>query len=954
VSARCDVIIPVKDAVWWVEKCLEELFRCTDPANLGKVLVINDRSSRESSITLEEICSRFHHAELLQNEGPSGFAGACNFAAARSSGPNLLFLNTDCLLTPGTIEKLLLACEGDASIGMACPLSNNSPELTLPMIAGLSYLEMNELLERINQGRALSDAVFDACTVVGNCLLITRKCWETTGPFDQGWGLGYGEETDYQFRAMRLGFRGVVLVNTYVYHYGNASFRYQTGHEELQKRNLTLFHSKWGPDFIEYGQRCSKRDPIRTITDRLKNFKEEPIRADVLFVLEGVSQTIGGVHVVVEICNYLIRHGISAKCLILGELDQSTLQGFAEPILFGLLSHKSEASFLADRSIVTRMIVATLFRTTVSAYLSARMRGVPLVSFVQGYEFLFDNGSVRDKVEQSYWLPDRVVTTSSWLEAGVRLRTPEKPVAVLPAGVEPYLFLPPAEPTLHAKVRIAVFLRREPEKGQAILLEMLDRLLPYRDEISLTVFSGEQPIPRGWLGDQDTSLVRIPVDKGTIARHLRRCDILIDASLHEGFGLIPLEAMACGAAVIASDSGGINDFLSDRHNGLIVKEVNKAERFVAEILRLVHDRRLLASLRAEALKTARHYSASLCYERYAEYFKRALATAKEWTTEAPIVDWVAGDPGMSVVQDLLPNEEQSYILRPRRRHASLIIPGYALPTGTKPILRLEIFSSGPQIVTISLRPQTGSFSPDLSAYLRSTARAVRQLASLRRGSIEGVLQSLPFLGDTEQPLDFELAKGWNEVLVELPPRGPGEPMRLVFGGSNETLLSSLQIRGVDPSREGVSLKERFDASETLGWTLGQPTRTELLVNGMDLLRCPAGLFRAFGPGPSLLLPEVPWPPGGTTIGWIDFSVPEDTIAQLYYRSGPLTEYCQEASLSQFVKCGRNLFPLNLTANLTGRLRFDPGRVKGDYEIHALRLYCRRPSAEARTLIARSA
>jgi hypothetical protein len=375
---------------------------------------------------------------------------------------------------------------------------------------------------------------------------------------------------------------------------------------------------------------------------------------------------------------------------------------------------------------------------------------------------------------------------------------------------------------------------------------------------------------------------------------------------------------------------------------------------VAEIVRLVHDRRLLSSLRAEALNTARHYAASLCYERYAEYFERGLATAKEWTTEAPIVDWVAGDPGISVVEDLLPNEEQSYILRPRRRQASLTIPGYALPTGTRPVLRLEIFSSEPQIVTIPLRPKTGSFPPDLSAYLRSTARAVRQFASLRGSSIERVFQSLPSLGDPEQPLDFELAKGWNEVLIELPPRGPGGPLRLVFGGSNETLLSSLQIRGVDPSSEGVSLKERFDASETRGWTLGQPTRTELLAKGMDLLRCPAGLFRAFGHGPSLLLPEVPWPPGGTTIGWIDFSVPDDTIAQLFYRSGPLTEYSQEASLPQFVKRGRNLFALSLTANLTGRLRFDPGRVKGDYEIHALRLYSRRPSAEARTLIARSA
>src|SRR5215472_2320595 len=138
-DSQCDVIIPVKDAVWWVEKCLQELFRCTDSALLGKVLVVNDRSSRESTLALEEICSSFPRVELLQNAGPSGFAGACNFAAERSTAPDMLFLNTDCLLTPRTIEKLLFAVERDGTIGLACPLSNNSPVLTLPMTPGRSY-----------------------------------------------------------------------------------------------------------------------------------------------------------------------------------------------------------------------------------------------------------------------------------------------------------------------------------------------------------------------------------------------------------------------------------------------------------------------------------------------------------------------------------------------------------------------------------------------------------------------------------------------------------------------------------------------------------------------------------------------------------------------------------------------------------------------------------------------
>jgi hypothetical protein len=123
---------------------------------------------------------------------------------------------------------------------------------------------------------------------------------------------------------------------------------------------------------------------------------------------------------------------------------------------------------------------------------------------------------------------------------------------------------------------------------------------------------------------------------------------------------------------------------------------------------------------------------------------------------------------------------------------------------------------------------------------------------------------------------------------------------------------------------------------------------------MDIRAHPAGRFRSIGQLPSLLLPEVRWPSDATIIGWIDFSVPANTNAQLFYMSGPLTDYAQEASIVQFVERGRNLFIVDLTASLTGRLRFDPGKVPGDYEIHAIRLYARGPSAQAGTSIARTA
>jgi glycosyltransferase involved in cell wall biosynthesis len=80
---------------------------------------------------------------------------------------------------------------------------------------------------------------------------------------------------------------------------------------------------------------------------------------------------------------------------------------------------------------------------------------------------------------------------------------------------------------------------------------------------------------------------------------LAALDIFVMPSLNEGLGIALLEAMACGVAVVGSDSGGIVDVLKHENNGLVVPRAD-AGALARTLVRLSADARLRSRLGAAA------------------------------------------------------------------------------------------------------------------------------------------------------------------------------------------------------------------------------------------------------------------------------------------------------------------------------------------------------------------
>lgn len=189
-------------------------------------------------------------------------------------------------------------------------------------------------------------------------------------------------------------------------------------------------------------------------------------------------------------------------------------------------------------------------------------------------------------------------TTELAIEAGA---APDR-VSTTYCGVDPERYQPLPQPALRRELAgdgplLLSVARLVPRKGIDNVLQAMPEVLSRMPALTYAVIGDGPDLPRLTALAQQLGvsrrvrfLKRVP---GDLAEYYNACDLFVMPAREapddvEGFGIVFLEANACGKPVIGARAGGVSDAIADGKSGLLVPQ-NDVAALSAAIVALLSD-----------------------------------------------------------------------------------------------------------------------------------------------------------------------------------------------------------------------------------------------------------------------------------------------------------------------------------------------------------------------------
>jgi D-inositol-3-phosphate glycosyltransferase len=169
---------------------------------------------------------------------------------------------------------------------------------------------------------------------------------------------------------------------------------------------------------------------------------------------------------------------------------------------------------------------------------------------------------------------------------------------------------------------LALIQKREPTLTKNICVSIIGGDPNPDSEIEQAEFERLEVL-RAELGISDLVTFLGAKDQDTLVYYYSAAEIVVVPSHYESFGLVALEAMACGTPVIASDVGGLSFSIEDGYNGYRVPD-RDPQALADKIILLLKHRVLRDQLGEQARAWVERYSWVNIAEEIQEVFEQTL------------------------------------------------------------------------------------------------------------------------------------------------------------------------------------------------------------------------------------------------------------------------------------------------------------------------------------------
>ncbi len=182
--------------------------------------------------------------------------------------------------------------------------------------------------------------------------------------------------------------------------------------------------------------------------------------------------------------------------------------------------------------------------------------------------------------------------------------------------------------------------RIQPHKGPEVLIravaEMLSHSPHLRSKLITVIMGGASGSGLGeverlkdlvsWLNISDVVRFEKPVPRAQLTQWYRAADLVCVPSYSESFGLVALEAQACGTPVVATAVGGLRTAVADGISGVLV-DGHDPRAWSSVLARLIQEpqRRVLLSM--GAIEHASHFGWDATARGTLDIYDRIIATS---------------------------------------------------------------------------------------------------------------------------------------------------------------------------------------------------------------------------------------------------------------------------------------------------------------------------------------